>query len=171
MTNKTINHLQCSRSQDGLQKFCIYVTLNKLNKEIRQCLCFHYESLYLKLPKVFHYQASTFNLFCLPGTYILRQKVTKSTTGDLFLYTLPTRRLFCDRKLRMSTAGHLFLHTLPIRHLFAIESCLSPLLGIYFYTFFLPATYFVIDSCLSPLPGIYFYTRYLLEIPFMDKFL
>ena len=48
---------------------------------------------------------------------ILLQKVAKSTAGHLFLYTLPTRHLFFDRKLLRSTAGHLFLRTLATRHL------------------------------------------------------
>ena len=82
-----------------------------------------------KLPKVVHYQASTFNSFCLPGTYILRQKVTKSTAGHLFSHTLPTQHLFCDRKLLISTAGHLFLHTLPTRHLLCDRKLLKSTAG------------------------------------------
>ena len=80
-----------------------------------------------------------------------------STAGHLFLHTLPTRHLFCHRKLLKSTAGHLFLHARPTWHLICDRKLVSPLSGIYFYTPHLPGTYFVVErfrACALQLPGI-----------------
>ena len=61
--------------------------------------------------------------------------------------------IFCDK----STAGNLFLHTLPTWHLFCDRKLLSPLPGIYFYTTYLPGTSFAVErfcACSLQLPGI-----------------
>ena len=89
----------------------LYNCINRFICE-KYCLMPRNEGIHFnweKLPKVVHYQASTFNSFCLSGTYILRYKVTKSTAGHLLLQTLATWHLFCSRKIlrmRITTAGH-----------------------------------------------------------------
>ena len=65
--------------------------------------------------------------------------------------------LILRQKVTKSTAGHLFLHTLPTQHLFVIEGCLSPLPNIFFYTPQLPGTCFAVErfrACALQLPGI-----------------